>query len=208
MSNTHRVLVLRKQLSGESFLKLHLLGPELGCQLCLKRVATKNHSKSAPPDLFDSAEVRLDNSRHGTARFVGEYEIIRRRSEIGLNYRTLRHASDLGNLLILNGTHIGDLPTFYQLAERSLDAFAEGREPSVVYLKCVFLLLKDEGYPVRESWWPSVPSELRALTRALLAEPSPASLAPETRASCEAATRNLLLWLRRETDLILPEGIL
>ncbi|HKK19485.1 MAG TPA: hypothetical protein VJ952_12480, partial [Opitutales bacterium] len=129
MSQSHKVLVLRKEASGESFLKLHLLGPELGCQLCLKRLATKNRSTKSAPDLFDTAEVQLDTSKHGTALFVGDYQIIQRRSEIGLNYRALRHASDLSRLLIMNGGHLADLPALYRLAERSMDAFAGRLEP-------------------------------------------------------------------------------
>jgi len=208
MSQSQRVLLLRKEASGESFLKLHLLGPELGCQLCLKRVSSKSRSTKSAPDLFDTAEVQLESSKHGTAYFVGEYEILRRRSEIGLNYRALRLASEFSNLLILNGGHMADLPALYGLAERSMDAFTDRLEPAVVYLKSLFLLLKDEGYPVRESWWPSVPPQLRELTRQLLAENSPQSLSQESRASCEAATRHLLQSLRRETDLTLPDGIL
>lgn len=206
MSESHRVLVLRKEPSGESFLKLHLLGPELGCRLCLKRVASKNRLRKSAPDLFDTAEVQVETSRQGTAQFIGEYQITRRRSEIGLNYRALRYASDLSKLLIRNGSHMGDLPVLYQLAERSMDAFAEQLEPSVVFLKSIYLLLKDEGYPVRESWWPQIPPPLRKDTRELLSQPSPRSLAPEVRASCEASVQNLLHWLHRETELSLPDG--
>lgn len=208
MSETHKVLVLSKEASGESFLKLHLLGPELGCQLCLKRVASKNRSTKAAPDLFDTAEVQLDTSKHGTARFVSDYRIIDRRSDIGLNYRALRFASGLSKLLIANGGDMAELPELYRLAERSMDAFAQRLEPSVVFLKSIFLLLKDEGYPVRESWWPNLPAKLRTHTRELLAESSPESLPPEVRKSCEASIENLLQWLRRETDLTLPDEIL
>lgn len=208
MSASHRVLVLRKEPSGESFLKLHLFGPELGCRLCLKRVATKNRSQHAALDLFDTAEVQIQSSKQGNALFVGEYQIIRRRSEIGLNYRTLRYASDLSKLLIHNGEHMPDLPTLYQLTERGMDAFAKRLEPSVVFLKSIYLILKDEGYPVREFWWPEVPLQVRKSTRKLLAEPCPESLAPEIRAHCELAIHNLLQWLLRETDLSLPDGIL
>lgn len=203
MSESHRILVLRKQPSGESFLKLDLIGPELGCSLCLKRVASKKQSQNAAPDLFDTAEVQLDTSKHGTAQFVGEYQIIQRRSEIGLNYRALRYASDFSNLLIANGGHIAEIPALYKLAERSMDAFAERLEPSVVFLKSVYILLKDEGYPVRESWWPQVPSQHRGAARKLLGQPSPKILAPEIRKSCEAAIQNLLQWLHRDTDFTL-----
>lgn len=208
MSGAHRVLVLRKELSGESYQKLHLLGPELGLRLCLKRVATKTRSLKTAPDLFDTADIQTETSKHGTAEFVGDYQLLVRRDEIGRNYRSLRYASELSNLLILNGGHMADLPTLFELTERSLDAFAEGREPSVVYLKSLYLLLKDEGYPVRESWWAQFPAQLRESTRRLLNEPSPAELTHDARESCEAAIRNLLQWLLRETDLSLPDGVL
>ena len=205
MSQSHRVLVLRKELSGESYLKLHLLGPELGIRLCLKRIATKTQSTKAAPDLFDTAEVQLDSSKHGTAQFIGEYQVIDRRDKIGLNYRALKYASDFSKLLMQNGGHMAELPALYDLAERSMDAFAERREPSVVFLKSIYILLKDEGYPVRESWWPQVPAAHRAATRELLAQPSPESLPNDTRASCEASIENLLRWLQRETDLIITD---
>lgn len=208
MPEPHRVLILMKAPSGESFLKLHLLGPELGCALCLKRVSSKKQSQKAAPDLFDTAEIQLDTAKSGTAQFVGEYEVTRRRSEIGLNYRALSYASDFSNLLIANGSHLADLHLLYQLAERSLDAFAAQLEPSVVYLKSVYLLLKDEGYPVRESWWPQIPNELRSTVRELLSKPSPRSISPEIRQSCETTIKNLQHWLRRESDLTLPGEIL
>ena len=208
MPEPHTVLVLRKEPSGESFLKLHLLGPELGCVLCLRRVSSKKQSHKAAPDLFDTAEVQLDAAKTGTAQFVGDYQVIRRRSDIGLSYRALRYASDFSNLLIANGSHMADLHLLHQLAEKSMDAFAAQLEPSVVYLKSVYLLLKDEGYPVRESWWPQIPEGPRSTIRELLSKPSPRSISPEIRESCEAAIKNLLHWLRRESDFTLPNEIL
>ena len=208
MSTSHQVLVLSKEASGESFLKLHLLGAELGCQLCLKHIATKNQSSKSAPDLFDTAEVQIDTSKQGTAQFIREYEITRRRSDIGLNYRSLQHASNLSRLVIHNGSHLPDLPALYRLMERSIDAFAAGSEPSLVFFKALYLLLKEEGYPVRESWWEQLPNSLRSDARTLLAQPSPQSLPSEIRAVCEASAQNLMHWLRRETDLILPSGIL
>ncbi|MGB1127928.1 MAG: hypothetical protein ACPG3X_06130 [Opitutales bacterium] len=207
MSHRQRSLVLRKEASGESFLKLHLLSPEKGIQLCLKRVSFKGSAAKPSPDLFDTAEVQLDTSKHGTAQFVSDYQLMHRRSEIGRRYRSLRYASEFCNLLILNGTHMADLPALYQLAENSLNAFAERSTAEVVYLKSLYLLLKDEGYPVRESWWPQLPSALRAQTRDLLQQPAPDDISKALQADCEASTRNLLNWLRRESDLMLPEAV-
>jgi recombinational DNA repair protein (RecF pathway) len=204
MSSTLPALVLRKEPSGESFLKLHLLDPENGLQLCLKRVSSKGSSKKPQPDLFDTAEVRIDLSKQGSTAFVAEYRVMQRRTNIGLNYSRLCYASDFANLLILNGTHMADLGALYNLAARSLDAFSERNSPSVVFLKSLYLLLKDEGYPVRESWWHQLPSELRELTRDLIQQPSPDQLTPQAKAACEATIRHLLLWIRRETEFSLP----
>lgn len=204
MPEQHQVLVLKKELSGESFLKLHLLGPELGTQLCLKRLATKRASPNAAPDLFDTAQVQLEISKQGTIQFIREYRVEERRSEIGLTYRSLRYASDFSNLVLHNGSHMADLPALYQLVERSLNTFAKRMEPSVVFLKSLYLLLQDEGYPVREAWWPSLPRPLRQPIRDLLAQPSPVSLSLESEQSCQNAIHHLLQWLEQETDLRLP----
>jgi hypothetical protein len=208
MSASLTALVLRKEPSGESFLKLHLLDAENGVRLCLKRLSNKAASKNPQPDLFDSADVRLDLSKQGTTAFVSEYGVTHRRSRIGLNYSKLRYASDFANLLVMNGTHMPDLPALYHLAARSLDAFSERDAPSVVFLKSLYLLLKEEGYPVRESWWPQLPADLRELTREFIQKPPPDQLSPEAKATCESSIRELLLWTRRETDLSLPDGII
>jgi len=208
MSHPRRSLVLRKEPSGESFLKLHLLSAEAGVQLCLKRVPSKNKVSKPAPDLFDTAEIQLESSKHGTAQFVSDYQICQRRDAIGRNYKSLLYASDYCNLLILNGTHMADLPALYQLAERSLDAFAERSTPAVVFLKSIYLLLKDEGYPIRESWWPQLPSALRQHTRQLLQQPVPDTVSPEMQAHCEEAIRHLLHWLDYETDLVSPGKII
>lgn len=207
MSQTLRALVLKKEPSGESFLKLHLLSAESGIQLALKRISTKNSPTKLTPDLFDTADLQLDPSKQGTAYFVGDYQVAQRRSEIGKSYRSLRHAANFSNLLITNGTHVADPPALYQLTTRCMDAFAERNVPEVVFLKSVYLLLKEEGYAVRESWWPEVPVRLRDPVKTLLEAPSPDEQNREEQDRTEEAILHLLHWLRRETDLILPEGL-
>jgi recombinational DNA repair protein (RecF pathway) len=200
-------LVLRLESSGESFLKVHLLGPEDGLFLCMKRVSKKGPSNQPVPDLFDTAEVSLETSKQGTMQFVRDYHPIVRRTQIGRNYRRLQRASEFSQLLVLNAAHMPDLPTLYQLVARSLDAFSQRSTADVVFLKSVFLLLKEEGYPVHQSWWSHLPPTLRAATKPLIEQPSPDALDPETQRACLAAIQHLLNWLRRETELILPEGL-
>ncbi len=202
MSNSF--LVLRLEPSGESFLKLHLLGADEGLQLCLKRVSRKNAPGKPAPDLFDTADVSLELSKHGTMRFVSDYHILERRRAIGNSYQRLRRCSDFCNLLVLNSVHMPDLTTLYQLAARSLDAFNRGGSPEVIYLKSLYLLLRDEGYPVRESWWQGLPPALRHGTGNLLSQKVPDTLEADQNEGCLKAISQLEQWLRRETELILP----
>lgn len=199
-----RFLVLRLEPSGESFLKLHLLGQDEGLLLCLKRVAKKGGSSKPLPDLFDTAEVELEAAKQGSLRFVRDYNPSIRRAAIGGHYRRLQQASRFCQLLVLNATHLPDLPTLFQLVTRSLDAFAGTAQPDVVFLKSLFLLLKEEGYPVQESWWPALPTGLRAAAKVLINQPSPESLDEAATQACRAVTESLQRWIRDETDLILP----
>jgi hypothetical protein len=203
---TERALVLRFAPSGESFQRLDILSAESGCFLCLKRVSNKNQHTTTP-DLFDTADIHLETAKQGTARFVRDYQLIQRRSSIGKSYRTLQHASDFCALIAQNGPHMAEPAALYQLTERTLDAFAERNVPRIVFLKAIYLLLKDEGYPVRESWWPELPVGLRAATKQILNHPTPDTADPELLETCEQASRSLLNWLRRETDLMLPDSL-
>ena len=204
---TEHALVLRIAPHGESFLKLDLVTPDSGVFLCLKRVSKKNRATAAP-DLFDSAEIQLASSRQGSARFVNEYQLLQRRSQIGASYRKLRYASDFCALIAHNGPHMADPAALHQLVERTLNAFAERDAPAIVFLKAIYLLLKDEGYPVREGWWPQLPATLRGVAKQLLNNPPPSNADPSLLDCCEQASHHLCRWMRRETDLMLPDGLL
>ena len=205
MFENHKALILSLTPSGESFLMLTVLSPEAGVFYCLKRISKNKPAATASPDLFDTAEIELETSKQSSgARFIRDYRPLHRRTTIGHNYHKLQAASEFCNILTKNAPEMGDYATLYHLAERSLDAFAERATPTIVLLKSVYLLLKDEGYPVRESWWPQVPKHLRQTTKQLLNQPPPDEADESTLQACEAITQNLNRWLQRETDLILP----
>ena len=203
---TERALVLRIAPSGESFQKVDLLSLESGTFLCLKRIS-KNKQQSAAPDLFDTADIHLKTSKQGTARFVNDYQLVQRRSEIGRSYRKLQYASDFCALIAHNGPHMADHAALYHITERTLNAFSEREVPAIVFLKALYILLKDEGYPIRESWWPQLPASLREHAKHLLNNPTPDTAEPALLEACEQASRNLCHWLRRETDLALPGSL-
>lgn len=195
-----KILILRLAPSGESFLKMDVLSPEHGTFLCLKRISKKSQQQTTP-DLFDTADIQLETSKQGTARFVREYQLLKRREAIGRSYHSLRHASEFSALIARNGPHMAEPEALFELVERTLNAFAEGKAPEVVHLKAVYMLLKSEGYPIRESWWPSLPPPLRNAAITLINEPSPEKTDAAVRKDCEQISQNLYRWLEHETDL-------
>ena len=198
-----RALILRVAPSGESFLKIDILSPKIGSFLCLKRISKKNTSKDAKPDLFDTADLLLETSKQGTARFVREYRLVTRRIEIGASYNTLRHASEFAALLARNAPQMAEPTDLFDLAERSFDAFAEKKAPEVVHLKTMYLLLKNEGYPVRESWWPQLPNHLKEAAKEAINSPAPNKTTKELCRINESILQDLHHWMERETDLTL-----
>lgn len=204
MAEHEEALVLKTEPSGESFLKLYVLTEESGIFLCMKRVSKKANTATSP-DLFDTAAILLETSQQGTMRFVKEYQLKQRRDSIGHSYRSLRHASRLSQLLVTNASHMPESAVLYTLAQRAFDAFAAGKAPEVVLFKSIYLLLKDEGYPVRESWWPTLRADLRESTKRLLSEPSPSHIEKPERNTCECIEQHLTQWMRQQTDWIVPD---
>lgn len=203
MAEGYEALVLLTELSGESFLKLHLLTVEHGVFLCLKRVA-KKAGRSPTPDLFDQCIVELELSKQGTLHFVTDYQLIKRRETIGQRYQSLQDASSLSRLLVQNAAHLPESEALFDLATQALDAFAAGKASEVVLFKALFRLLKDEGYPVRESWWPRLPGSLKTVAKGLLNEPAPEKLPETEKVACRKIHQNLHDWMRQHTDLLLP----
>jgi recombinational DNA repair protein (RecF pathway) len=203
MAERQTALVLCTEHSGESFLKLHLLSAEQGIFLCLKRISRKAKEQTSP-DLFDSAEVILESSQQGTMRFVKEYHLTLRRAAIGQSYQNLRCASRLAQLLVTNANHLPESTVLFDLTERALDAFAENKSPPIVILKSLYLLLKEEGHPVRESWWPQLPPSLRESARDILGAPVPRHCDEEKAAHCAAIEASLIRWMRHHSDWIVP----
>jgi recombinational DNA repair protein (RecF pathway) len=205
-ATTERALVLCIEQSGESFHKLDVLTRETGYILCLQRISKKRLSQTRP-DFLDTAEILMDSSRQGekAVRFIKEYHLIERRSNIGQSYRTLQCASKFCSLIARNAPHMADPEILYEITERTLNAFAENKPPEIIFLKALYLLLKDEGYPVRESWWPQLSEQLRNDTKEFINNPTPDSASAEQIKNCMEISDNLGNWLSRETALVLPQ---
>lgn len=196
--------MLKTRHLGESFIQLDLITVELGIFPSLKRIS-KRSAQSGNPDLFDQASVVLEHSKQGTAVFVKEYQLLKRREPIGRNYRSLQAAAYFARILVWNGRHLPESKVLFELAVQTFEALSQGKAPEVVLLKSIFLLLKNEGYPVRESWWTQLPGDWQEWTRELLKRPSPRQIDPKMRSDYEWIRQHLSHWMCRNSDLTLPE---
>ena len=194
-------LILARQLSGsDNFEQLTAFCPEHGVLACLRRLSTKKAATAAPPlDLFDEAELWLESSNQGRTWFVREHRLVHRPAGVGRSYDALRCAAALARLVARNPVGDDSRRPVAALLRQTFAALAAGGRPDVVWLKAIYRFLRDEGYPVKQHWWPQLPAADRAAATQILnhaiAGQNPAS---ETVAKL---TRRLEDWLRAETEL-------
>ena len=191
--------ILAKQLSGsDKFEQLTAFSGEHGVLHCLRRV-TQAKSASTPLDLFDEAELWLESSNQGRTWFVKEHRFVERHTGIGRSYDTLRAAAAFTKLLTRNPVSDESRPVVAGLLRSSFAALAAGGRPDIVWLKTLYSFLRDEGYPVKQQWWPQLPAAGRDVAAVLLNQP----LATQTAGMDAVAdiTRRLEDWVQAETEI-------
>ena len=202
--------ILTKQPSGsDTFEQLTAFSGEYGMLHCLIRAPKPSHTlsgrrSSAPRsegslDLFDEVELWLESSNQGRTWFIKEHRFIQRHEGIGRSYETLCAAAALGLLLSRNPVPDESRPDVSALLRTSLTALAAGGRPDIVWLKALYCLLRDEGYPVKQQWWPQLPAADRDVAAQLLNQPLAAQTADA--ATVARITRGLEDWVRGETEI-------
>ncbi len=202
--------ILAKQPSGaDKFEQLTAFSGEHGVLHCLIRTPTPNHAlsarrSSAPRsegwlDLFDEAELWLESSNQGRTWFIKEHRFLHRHPGIGRSYETLQAAAAFTKLLNRNPVSDESRPVVADLLRFSFAALAAGGRPDIVWLKTLYSFLRDEGYPVKQQWWPQLPAADREAAAQLLNQP----LAGQTADSDAVAriTRRLEEWVHAETEI-------
>jgi len=197
-SGAFRCLVLGREPSGESHLLLHLLEPAEGLHTCLIRDGRRGEGR---PDLFDEAEVALERARGGSNRFVREYRVARRHAGIGRDPLALERASRLGNLVRRNPPPPESAAVAFRIVGETLAAMAARPRPDAAYLKALWLLLKDGGWPVEADWLARLGPRAPAAGAVL---GSPLHAQSEDRASVAALTADLERWAAGEVHYVLP----
>jgi recombinational DNA repair protein (RecF pathway) len=191
--------ILAKQLSGsDKFEQLTVFSGEHGLLHCLCRIASSK-TASTPLDLFDEAELWLESTNQGRTWFIKEHRCIQRHPGIGRSYDTLRAAAALAHLVLRNPASDDSRAPIVTLLRQSFAALEAGARPDLVRLKTLFCFLRDEGYPVKQSWWQQLPPPDRDAATQLLNQPIAGQTpAPELVARL---TQRLETWVAAETEL-------
>jgi hypothetical protein len=176
---------------------LHLLR-----RISMGRARTPRGAASAVPtnlDLFDETELWLESSNQGRTWFIKEHRLIQRHDGIGRSYDALVAAAALGRLLSNNPVPDESRPEVTNLLRTSLSALAAGGRPDIIWLKALYCLLRDEGYPVKQQWWSGLAVADRNTATHLLTKP----LAEQTASTATVAkiNRRLEEWVHGETEI-------
>jgi Recombination protein O N terminal len=193
--------VLLKRPPAETFQTLTLFSGEHGALTALQRIARKSTSTSAALDLFDEASFILESANEGRTWFVKEARLLRRADGIGRSYEALCHASALAALVARNPVHEDGRAQVATLLRTALAAFATAARPDIVFFKSAYCFARDEGYPVKEQWFPTLAPGDRDAVATLLNRP----LAEQT-ATTEAVLRlqqRFEEYLRGHTEVLL-----
>lgn len=199
------VFILGKPPPTDSFQMYQAFSGQLGSVVMLQRLSKKSSAPTAALDLFDEASVALETSNQGRTFFVKEARLLSRRGGIGRSYDALRFASALAALVARNDVHEESRVGVASLLRTAFAAFETSERPDIVYFKGVYRFARDEGYPLKEEWFPTLPAADRAAVTGLLNKP----LAEQNEA-IEAVVRlqrRLEEYLQRYTEIYVgPKG--
>ncbi len=160
--------VLLKQPPADAFQAFNVFAADHGPLFVLQRFGHKSANAGPALDLFDEACLLLESSNQGRTWFVKEARILARHGEIGRSYEALRLASALASLVARNPVHEDSRAAVADLLRAAFTAFGAGPRPDIVYLKSLYRFARDEGYPVKQQWFPTLPPADRTEVAALL----------------------------------------
>ena len=193
--------VLAKRPPADTFQTFNVFSSEHGALLILQRLGKKSGGAAVALDLFDEASLLLESSNQGRTWFVKEMRLVTRHPDLGRSYETLVAASALASLVARNPVPEESRVAVASLLRTALAALAAGARPDIVYLKSLYCFARDEGYPLKQQWFPLLPAADRATVAPLLNRPLSDQTAPP--AVVHALQRNLENYLRGHTDILL-----
>jgi hypothetical protein len=200
--------VLLKRPPTDAFQGFNVFSAEHGALLIHQRLPKRSAAQPGKTgattvalDLFDEVSLRLESSNQGQTWFVQETRLITRHADLGRSYETLRHASALAALVARNPVHEDSRAAVAQLLRTAFASFASGARPDLVWFKSLYCFARDEGYPVKQQWFPTLPAADREDVATLLNRPLAAQTA--TLAAVARLQRRLEEYLTGHTEILL-----
>ena len=193
--------ILLKRPATDVFQTLNAFSAEHGALLILQRVPKKSAPTSVALDLFDEVSLLLESSNQGQTWFVKEARLITRHADIGRSYDSLRLASALASLIARNPVDADSRVAVAELLRGACAAFASDPRPDIVYFKSLYRFARDEGYPMKQQWFPTLPDTDREEVVTLLNRPLGEQTAPTTLVA--RLQRRLEDYLRGHTEVLL-----
>lgn len=192
--------VLLKRPPSDTFQTLTVFSAQHGALLVMQRIAKKKSAATTPLDLFDEASLQLESSNQGHTWFVKESRLVTRHAQLGRSYDTLRLASALAALVARNTVAEESRAAVAALLRQAFASFASGARPDFVWFKSLYRFARDEGHPIKEQWFPTLPAADRTAVATLLNQPLAAQTAtPEI---VTRLTRRLEEYLRGHTEIL------
>ncbi len=198
---TEAFVLARRPTAADGWQAFTLFAAEHGLLTAMQRVLKRVSASQVQLDLFDEAALSLESSNQGRTWFVREVRMARRHVAIGRSYAALQGASALAALIARNPVSPESRPSVELLLRAGLAAFEESDRPEIVTFKCFYCFARDEGYPVKQEWFPGLTPADRELVAGLLNRP----LADQTASADDALRLRRLLedYLRGRTEILL-----
>ncbi len=193
--------VLLKRPPADAFQTFTVFSAEHGALVILQRLAKKSASTAVALDLFDEVSLLLESSNQGRTWFVKETRLVTRHAELGRSYDTLRAASALTALIARNPVHEESRDAVAALLRTAFAALAAGARPDIVFFKSLYCFARDEGYPLKQQWFPTLPAIDREAVAALLNRPLAEQSATVT--AVLRLQRRLDDYLRGHTEILM-----
>lgn len=191
--------VLHRTTSGDHWLRLHCFSAEDGRLDCLLRISKRAAVATPVLDLFDEVQLTLESRNEARTWFVKESALLHRCSGLGRSYDALQHACRFAAIIWKNPGPQESRAPVYHLLRRALEAWETGIRPEIVYFKSLYLLARDEGYPVAQEWRVRLPQETRTFVTSILGEPVASQSTDTTEVT--NVTHNLEDYLRHYTEI-------
>ncbi|HWA85509.1 MAG TPA: hypothetical protein VG710_04750 [Opitutus sp.] len=191
--------VLLKRPPADAFQSFTAFSPEHGLLAVLQRLS-KKPAASPPLDLFDEASLQLESTNQGRTWFVREARLLTRHADLGRSYDALRLASALAALVARNPVPAESRAPVAELLRQAFASLAAGARPDIVWFKSLYRFARNEGHPVREQWFPTLPAADRAAVATLLNQPLSAQTARP--AAVARLTARLAEYLTGHTEIL------